>query len=120
MNVAVIDVVIALLVVLVLVVVVFVASCSLIAIAVTFEGDDVSTAYEVDAGVDDDVEVDIRFRIRRGVLLILPLCLKYAAEELLDHGHLVFGGRERRGGNLVAVAYDARGGVDGDDLLVGR
>ena len=120
MNLAVIDGVTALLVGFVLVLVVLVAYCSLNAIAVTFEGDDVSTAYEVDAGLNDDVEADIRFRIRRGVLLVLPLGLKYAAEKLLDHGHLVFGGRERSGGNLVAVANDARGGVDGDVLLVGR
>ena len=72
--------------------VVLVAYFSLIAIAVTVEGHDVSTAYEIDARVDDDVEVYIRFHIRRGVLLVLPLRLEYTAEEVLDHGHLVFGG----------------------------
>ena len=89
MNLAVIVVVI---VVAAVVDVVLVAYFSLVAVAVTVEGHDVSTAYEVDARVDDDVEVYIRFHIRRGVLLVLPLCLKYTAEELLDHGHLLFGG----------------------------
>ena len=70
--------------------VVLVAYFSRIAIAITFEGHDVSTAYEVDAGVDDDVEVYIRFHIR--VLLVLLLCLEYTAEEFLDHGHLLIGG----------------------------
>ena len=100
--------------------VILLAYFSLIAIAVSIESHNVSTAYEVDAGVDDEIEVYIRFRSRRGVFLVLPLCLKYTAEELLDHGHLLFGGRERRDGNLVAVAHDACGGVDGDGLLVDR
>ena len=89
MNLAVIVVVI---VVAAFVDVVLVAYFSLVAIAVIVEGHDVSTAYEVDARVDDDVEVYIGFHIRRSVLLVLLLCLKYTAEELLDHGHLVFGG----------------------------
>ena len=100
--------------------IVLVAYFSLVAIAVTIDGDEVSTAYEVDAGVDDDVEVSIRSHVRRGILFVPPLCLKCAAEELFDHGHLLFGGRERSDGNLVAVAHDACGGVNGDGLLVGR
>ena len=72
--------------------VVLVAYFSLVAIAVTIEGHDVSTAYEVDTGVDDDVEIYIRFHIRRGALLVLPLCLEYTAEEFLDHSHLLIGG----------------------------
>ena len=84
--------VIVVLVVAAVVDVVFVAYLSVITIAVSSGGDDVSTAYEVDTGVDDDVEMHIRFHIRRGVLLVLPLCLKYTAEELLDHGDLLIGG----------------------------
>ena len=82
----------AVLVVAAVVDVVSVACLSVIAIAVTLGGDDVSTAYEVDTGVDDDVEVYVRFHIRRGVLLVLPLCLKYTAKELPDHGDLLIGG----------------------------
>lgn len=72
--------------------VVLVAYFSLIAIAVTIEGDDVPAAYEVDAGVDDNVEVHIRCHVRRGVLPVIPWRLKHTAKELLDHGHLLFGG----------------------------
>ena len=89
LNVAVIVVV---LVVAAIVDVVLVAYFSLVAIAVTIEGHDISTAYEVDTGVDDDVEIYIRFHIRRGALLVLPLCLKYTTEEFLDHDHLLIGG----------------------------
>lgn len=90
LNLAVIVVIV--LVIVAIVDVVLVAYFSLIAIAVTIESHDVSTAYEVDTGVDDDVEVYICFHIRRGALLVLPLCLEYTAKEFLDHGHLLIGG----------------------------
>ena len=91
MNFAVILVVIVI-VIAAVVAVIFIADFSPIAIAVTIKGDDISTAYEVDASVDDNVEVHICFHVRPGVLPVLPLRLKHTAEEILDHGHLLLGG----------------------------
>ena len=68
--------------------------------------------------MDDEVNVHIRL-IRYSVLLVFLMRLKNATDEgLLDHGHLLFRGCEPSEGDIVAVAHDACGGVDGDASLL--
>ena len=78
------------------------------------QDNNVLTAYHIDASIDDDIEIDIR--LGRGSFLPLSFWLKCAIESLLDRGRLLRG-RWRSKSDVVAMAHDASGGVDGDVLL---
>lgn len=83
-------------------------------VSLAIEDNNVLATHDIDTRLDDDVKIYIP--LRGGLVLSLCHWPKYATDGLLEHDRLFYrrGGSE---GNIVAMAYDAIGGVDGDALL---